>query len=93
MNQYTYVTATYGEGEIYTSLEEAIEWTTAYMKTEKARCFSPKLWILTKNGDMVGNIYLAGKDPKIMIGEDNPLVIDACFKLRNAIVACHKTVA
>lgn len=92
MKEYTYVTTSYGEGETHASLEDATKWIAEYIMTEKARCFSPKLWILNKDGDMIGNIYLAGKDAKIMIGENNTLVIDACMMLRNSILERHTAV-
>ncbi|WP_257228569.1 MULTISPECIES: hypothetical protein [Akkermansia] len=28
--------------------------------TEKARCFSPHLWIIDENGNMIGDIHFSG---------------------------------
>ena len=93
MNQYTYITTAYGPAKTHASLNDAVEWSVEYLMTDKARCFSPQLWIIDEKGDMIGDIYFSGKDCKIMIGNNSPLVIDACSMLRNAVVAQHCLIA
>lgn len=49
--------------------------------------------IIDENGNMIGDIHFSGKDCKIIIGNNSPLVIDACLMLRNAVVEKHRMVA
>lgn len=92
MNQYTYTTTAYGPAKTHASLNEAVEWIVEYLMTDKARCFSPQLWIFDEKGDMIGDIYFPER-LQIMIGNNSPLVIDACSMLRNAVVAQHRLIA
>lgn len=93
MNQYTYITTSYGPEKTHASLNEAVEWIAEHIMTDKARFFSPRLWILDENGNMIGDIYFSDKDCKIMIGNDSPLVIDACSLIRSAVTARHRLIA
>lgn len=49
--------------------------------------------IIDENGNMIGDIHFSGKDCKIIIGNNSPLVIDACLMLRNAVVEKHRMIA
>lgn len=49
--------------------------------------------IIDENGNMIGDIHFSGKDCKIIIGNNSPLVIDAYLMLRNAVVEKHRMVA
>ena len=93
MNQYTYITTAYGPAKTHASLNDAVEWSVEYLMTDTARCFSPQRWIIDEKGDMIGDLYCSGNDCKIMIGNNSPLVIDACSMLRNAVVAQHCLIA
>lgn len=53
MNQYTYITTAYGPAKTHASLNDAVEWIVEYLMTDKARCFSPQLWIIDEKGDIL----------------------------------------
>lgn len=93
MKKYSYTTTACGPAKTHASLNEAVEWIAEYIMTEKARCFSPQLWIINENGNIIGDIHFSGKDCKIIIGNNSPLVIDACLMLRNAVAAQHCMIA
>lgn len=86
-NQYTYVTTSCGPALTHSNAADAVDWMADYAIKHPNTCFTGKLWIYDKDGNLVGDIHMAGRYAKIIIGNNNSRVVSICHAIYKAVCA------